>query len=160
MKKRKAIWKLIVGLIIIVILAFSFYSLNKPKQQENISQIANPASKYCIDNGGNLSIRNDETGGQYGVCTFKDGSECEEWKFFRGECNTAIKDKNKSSDECEQDNDCIPASCCHPTSCINKNFSTNCIGIMCTMDCKIGTLDCGYGSCKCINKKCSAIINQ
>ncbi|MBU1866793.1 MAG: DUF333 domain-containing protein, partial [Actinobacteria bacterium] len=25
-------------------------------------------------------------GGTYGVCVFPDGSECDEWAFFRGEC--------------------------------------------------------------------------
>jgi len=48
--------------------------------------IPNPASKYCVDQGYKLEIRSDESGNQYGVCIFPDGSECEEWAFFRGEC--------------------------------------------------------------------------
>jgi putative hemolysin len=48
--------------------------------------IANPASEYCVAQGGTLDIRTDDTGGQYGVCVFADGSECDEWAFFRGEC--------------------------------------------------------------------------
>lgn len=48
--------------------------------------LPNPASKYCVDQGYELEIRTDESGNQYGVCIFPDGSECEEWKFFRGEC--------------------------------------------------------------------------
>ncbi len=48
--------------------------------------MANPASAYCSENGGTLAIRNDTQGGEYGVCTFADGSECEEWAFLRGEC--------------------------------------------------------------------------
>ena len=50
------------------------------------TELANPASVFCEEQGGNVDIREDETGGQYGVCMFEDGSECEEWKFFRGEC--------------------------------------------------------------------------
>jgi putative hemolysin len=50
------------------------------------SELANPASVYCEEQGGSVDMRTDETGGQYGVCIFADGSECEEWKFFRGEC--------------------------------------------------------------------------
>jgi putative hemolysin len=50
------------------------------------TQIANPASVKCTNEGNKLEIRTDETGGQYGVCIFSDGSECEEWKHFRGEC--------------------------------------------------------------------------
>lgn len=59
-------------------------------EQQNTGQeigIANPASVYCIKNGGNLEIRQDEEGNQYGVCLFSDGSECEEWAYFRGECS-------------------------------------------------------------------------
>jgi putative hemolysin len=48
--------------------------------------IANPASVYCINQSGKLEIRSDEQGNQYGVCIFNDGSECEEWKYFRGDC--------------------------------------------------------------------------
>jgi putative hemolysin len=48
--------------------------------------LANPASMYCETQGYTLEIRTDEEGNQYGVCVFPDGSECEEWAFFRGEC--------------------------------------------------------------------------
>jgi len=50
--------------------------------------MANPASKFCVDQGYKLEIRTDETGGQYGVCIFTNGKECEEWKFFRKECGS------------------------------------------------------------------------
>ena len=49
------------------------------------SQIANPASEYCIENGGRLEIRQDLQG-EAGFCIFEDGSECEEWAYFNGEC--------------------------------------------------------------------------
>jgi len=49
--------------------------------------MANPASVYCQEQGGTLEMRTDADGGQYGVCIFPDGSECEEWAFFRGECS-------------------------------------------------------------------------
>ena len=48
--------------------------------------LPNPASVYCEDNGGNLEIRTGSDGGQFGVCVFPDGSECDEWAYFRGEC--------------------------------------------------------------------------
>ena len=48
--------------------------------------MANPASKYCVEQGYKLEIR-DEAGGQVGYCIFPDGSECEEWAFYRGECS-------------------------------------------------------------------------
>ncbi len=48
--------------------------------------VPNPASAYCEEQGYTLEIRTDENGGQYGVCVFPDGSECDEWAFYRGEC--------------------------------------------------------------------------
>ncbi|MGB0388596.1 MAG: DUF4377 domain-containing protein [Ardenticatenaceae bacterium] len=47
--------------------------------------VPNPASEYCVEQGGTLEMRSDENG-EYGVCVFPDGSECEEWAFLRGEC--------------------------------------------------------------------------
>lgn len=49
-------------------------------------QTANPASIFCIDNGGTLDIRN-EAAGQVGYCKFLDNTECEEWAYYRGECS-------------------------------------------------------------------------
>lgn len=49
-------------------------------------KLANPASVYCEEQGGKLEIRTDADGGQVGYCLFEDGSECEEWAYYRGEC--------------------------------------------------------------------------
>jgi putative hemolysin/predicted secreted protein len=46
------------------------------------SQIANPASVYCGQMGGTLEIKTDATGGQYGMCSFGNGTSCEEWALF------------------------------------------------------------------------------
>ncbi len=48
--------------------------------------LPNPASVYCEQNGGKLVMRQDATGGTAGICVFGDGSECDEWAYFRGEC--------------------------------------------------------------------------
>jgi putative hemolysin len=49
--------------------------------------IANPASEYCVEQGGTLQIREDVNGGQYGVCILPSGTECEEWAFYNGNCS-------------------------------------------------------------------------
>ena len=48
--------------------------------------LPNPASVFCEEQGGKLEIRTDADGNQSGVCLFQDGSECDEWAYFRGEC--------------------------------------------------------------------------
>lgn len=52
---------------------------------DNEGNLPNPASVYCEENGGKLEIRTGDDG-EYGVCVFPDGSECDEWAYFRGEC--------------------------------------------------------------------------
>ncbi|EXT60028.1 peptidase inhibitor I78 family protein [Acinetobacter sp. 25977_1] len=42
----------------------------------------NPASQYCVEQGGKLEIRN-ETNGQVGYCHLPNGQVVEEWKLFR-----------------------------------------------------------------------------
>ncbi len=46
----------------------------------------NPASVYCVQNGSKLEIRTAADGSQSGVCVFQDGSACDEWAYYRGEC--------------------------------------------------------------------------
>lgn len=52
------------------------------------AEMPNPASVYCEQNGGRLEIRTAADGSQSGVCVFPDGSECDEWAYFRGECKS------------------------------------------------------------------------
>jgi putative hemolysin len=53
------------------------------------TKIANPATANCELKGFRSQIRTTVDGSQYGVCSFPDGSECEEWAFYRGECAPA-----------------------------------------------------------------------
>jgi putative hemolysin len=51
----------------------------------------NPASVYCEQQGARLEIRTAADGSQSGVCIFPDGSACDEWAYFRGECGPAAQ---------------------------------------------------------------------
>ena len=46
----------------------------------------NPASVYCEQEGNKLEIRTAADGSQNGICVFPDGSSCDEWAYFRGDC--------------------------------------------------------------------------
>ena len=50
------------------------------------ANMPNPASVYCEQNGNKLEIHTANDGSQTGVCVFPDGSTCDEWAYFRGEC--------------------------------------------------------------------------
>ncbi len=59
---------------------------SSPIPSTEAPQLANPASQNCIDQGGTLSFEQRGDGGQFGVCTFEDNRQCEEWALMRGDC--------------------------------------------------------------------------
>jgi len=67
--------------------------------------------------------------------------------------------KASSNLECSRDSDCVAASCCHPSQCVPVSNAPSCSRIMCTEECRPGTLDCGQGSCACVQGKCEALSN-
>ena len=58
---------------------------------------------------------------------------------------------------CQSEEDCIPAQCCHPTHCISKNQAPDCSEVICTTECRKGTMDCGGGECGCVEGICKVI---
>jgi predicted secreted protein/putative hemolysin len=56
-----------------------------PAVSQTIIGMPNPASVYCSQAGGTLGIKKDASGNEYGMCTFKNGTSCEEWALFRNE---------------------------------------------------------------------------
>ena len=112
------------------------------------AQIANPASVNCINNGGQLEIVTADDGSQTGICTFKDGTICEEWAYFRGECFEGLY-------SCTSDADCMPKPGCHPHECINSAYAGNFTQPdACTMmfDCSAAYQN---SDCACINHMCT-----
>jgi len=49
--------------------------------------IANPASEFCVQQGGEVDIV-DEDDGQVGYCVLPDGTRVEEWEYFRANSTT------------------------------------------------------------------------
>jgi hypothetical protein len=69
-------------------------SATKPVEQTNLtvqSSMANPASVNCGKIGGSTEIKKNADGSEYGMCTFTNGTSCEEWALYRGEgCKTNV----------------------------------------------------------------------
>jgi hypothetical protein len=68
---------------IMLIIMLSLLFLTACKQEQ--SQIANPASVYCENQGGKVEMVNNPDGVQ-GICILKNGTRCDEWAYYRGEC--------------------------------------------------------------------------
>lgn len=81
-----------------IIILIALTSCTAPQTQRTpesaatgISQanIPNPASVYCTEQGNKLEIVTAADGSQSGMCIFPDGSTCDEWAYYRGECGPA-----------------------------------------------------------------------
>lgn len=88
-RTNKRVWWALGAVALIAVSLLGAYlarNIIVPQEAEGDAGIANPASVYCGTQGGTLEIRTDAEGGQIGYCVFEDGSECEEWALWRGDC--------------------------------------------------------------------------
>ena len=53
-----------------------------PPNEAPAPGMANPASVYCLKQGGELEMR-EGPGGTAGYCRLPDGTEVDEWAYFR-----------------------------------------------------------------------------
>jgi len=74
--------KIIILFSVFLVLIFSS---NVFSSDEPVVGFANPAAVYCTELGYTYKII-DNPEGQYGICTFLDGEECEGWSFLQGSC--------------------------------------------------------------------------
>ncbi len=84
----------ILACLIGLVLLFALFSPGRlsglePAATFDGAGMANPAAVHCEEHGGKVEVRAAAGGDQYGVCIFADGSECDEWAFYRGECRPA-----------------------------------------------------------------------
>lgn len=72
---------------------------DSPEPTDSTStRIANPASEFCVAQGGTLDVV-DEQAGQVGYCTLPDGTRVEEWEYFRANSPDATADTGTSTVE-------------------------------------------------------------
>ncbi len=113
----------------------------------NGTSIPNPASKYCIDNHGTLTIFNSPDG-QYGVCEFSSGAKCEEWAYFRGECSP------EKPNFCVTDADCACGTHIKTGECFVGSRDFVNVDIQCPDYC---TGIAGMFDTKCVNHQCKIV---
>lgn len=77
---------IVCGAAIAIVVSMVFIPITKNIETES----GNPASKYCLEHGGLSLVKTvttiDGNESKEGICEFPNGSQCEEWKYFRGEC--------------------------------------------------------------------------
>jgi putative hemolysin len=76
-------------IILLALAACTVPQVQKPEPAATSTlevNMPNPASVYCEQHGNKLEIITAADGSQSGVCVFPNGSTCDEWAYFRGEC--------------------------------------------------------------------------
>ena len=99
MKKILTITIILVALIacaLAVRAIIGYFSVTQATSESSATDIPqvgipNPASVYCKEQGNKHEIRTAADGSQLGICVFPDGSECDEWAYFRGECGPSAQ---------------------------------------------------------------------
>ncbi len=67
----------------IAALVLTLAACTMPQPVAPTISLPNPASAYCVKQGGRLDLRRDPQGNVSGVCVFPNGNECDEWALFR-----------------------------------------------------------------------------
>jgi len=79
--------------LLVALTACTSFQAQAPDTGTEVPQagIPNPASVYCSQQGNKHEIRTADDGSQEGICIFADGSTCDEWAYYRGECGPAAQ---------------------------------------------------------------------
>ncbi len=72
------------------------------------------ASIFCEENGGEVKIITNEDSSQTGYCILDDGTECEEWAYYNGECSEGKEDA-PVKDQVTEKKEKIPLKVMAPT---------------------------------------------
>jgi putative hemolysin len=75
----------VVALLVAACVAIGSTHAQAPAAADTVT-LANPASTNCIAKGGKSTIQKNGKGDEFGVCTFADNRQCEEWALMRNEC--------------------------------------------------------------------------
>lgn len=74
------------GLMMTVATAAALAACQSPADkagEEPMVGMSNPASEFCIKQGGKLEMKKDAEGNEYALCHLPDGTVVEEWEYFR-----------------------------------------------------------------------------
>lgn len=66
----------------------------KVTAKKSVIGMANPASEFCVKNGGESTIVKSKNG-EFGVCKLKDGTTVEEWEYYRENNKKETKEPEK-----------------------------------------------------------------
>lgn len=72
----------------------------QPTTDDKLAQdtaLTNPATVYCLQQGGKFTMRKSLDGSTEGLCTLSDNITCEVWAYYQGDCPAGSKRKTKTA---------------------------------------------------------------
>ena len=87
--------KLFLGFLVVVAVVFFLATLLRDSgdkaplvgESQTRPGWPSPTSVFCIKQGGRLESRQAISGGEFRVCKFENGGECELVSFYKNQCN-------------------------------------------------------------------------
>ena len=73
------------------------------EESDNNTQIANPASEYCVAQWGTINIVKDDEWNESGICKLADGTEIDEWEYYRAN-NSENTDTTTTEESANEEN--------------------------------------------------------
>lgn len=85
LKERKVMKKALMlsAAVAVTLAACSATDNPNPQEEQPVVGVANPASEFCVKQGGRLEPKKDAQGNEYALCHLPDGTVAEEWEYFR-----------------------------------------------------------------------------
>ena len=78
-------------LIVIVLVGMSVLN-GCSSDDDTDTQLPNPESVFCEESGGTVRIETADDGSQSGICVLADGTEIDEWEYYRANSPDATTD--------------------------------------------------------------------
>ncbi|MCK4087924.1 DUF333 domain-containing protein [Acinetobacter radioresistens] len=75
--------KIYLGILMVTTMTLTACNSIPSNNSEMSVGMPNPASKYCIKQGGKLIPQKNKDGGEYALCQLPNGQTIEEWELFR-----------------------------------------------------------------------------
>lgn len=73
----------LIGLVAMTTITLTACQSTPKQEKPEMVGMANPASVFCVKQGGKLEARQDAQGNEYVMCHLPNGQVVEEWEYFR-----------------------------------------------------------------------------
>jgi len=80
-----------IGMILAIIIGMAFVFAGPVQAPERLGSLSNSdlAEAFCTERNNTYEVRGNSDGSETGVCIFPDGTVCDGWEYYTGNCTAA-----------------------------------------------------------------------